>query len=495
MTFTRIAAATLALTLAANANAQTLTPVRTTALTASGAGFTQPIGSPPNNTPGFGPLMPPVGWGYMDPMVVLMGQDEYAPLFFACPDSASTVDPNRACLYLTKNGVIVSDLLAMAAPPGGGAATQAYQPPMLFARPSTGSILAAFWSYTAAGAPLLQLYSITPAANPHWTLMATLTGATGTNFNYLGGAMGPSGEIVVAGYGSGAPGTERLAITKIVPPYTTWQPLQTVAQYSSVAFQPLYPHVAIKADGKVSILATLNNGEKCSENPPADPPYTAYKNIVHFLGDYGSPFTLTWSEAAGDVLTDPAGKGDNCYYNDTRFPLDHFYDADTGDFYSIILASDVTTRDPANKKASNANYTRKIYLYKNAARINNDLGALFSGYFGNSKNIDAMSMTKLDNGQFVLFANSRGPGQPPGAGTTWPYTSIGVTWSTNLTTFATPQYIATQFGAGHSIKVAQPDKNGASSVPDLVFFNSGDLYNPLNRNDDHQYVMRRYTLQ
>src|SRR5689334_7806921 len=74
------------------AHAETLTQKMSASLTASWAGSTQ-LPAP----------MTPVGWGYMDPMVVVMDGDQYAPIFFACSDTSASF----GCVYIVKNGVIV----------------------------------------------------------------------------------------------------------------------------------------------------------------------------------------------------------------------------------------------------------------------------------------------------------------------------------------------------------------------------------------------------
>ncbi|HEV7689426.1 MAG TPA: hypothetical protein VGO52_01315 [Hyphomonadaceae bacterium] len=480
--------------IAFSATAQTLTNQWTDSLTGSYAGSTQ--------------LAPsiPVGWGYMDPMVAMIGSDQYAPLFHNCNvenealvDEMNHVDdrPYRYCIYLVKNGDVVSNLVDMATfglgtEPSPPNRRHAYQPPMLFAH--DGKIFMAYWVYTPGTGSVIQLLKFDPANPPGWTVVSTYNSGS-AGLNYLGGAMSAGGDIVIAGY-SQTSGLQTLLAVKTSPPYTTWQTPQIVTQYTTVAHTPLYPHVAIKDDDKISILAVLHNGTSCGSNV-----WTAYKNVVVYEGYYGSPINALWSDASGDVVIDPNYAGDNCYYNAQRFPLDHFYDPASDAVYSIVRSQELTagydlSDSVQDKMAANAPYTRTFKLYKDGALIHGNLASLFSSYFADTNQggtaIDSMSMTRLSNGEFVIFANSRGPGASGGSAWTWQ--NIGVTWSSDLSTFATPQYLTTSFGAGHAVKVAQPAKNGSGTISTLDFFTSGNLYNPSDIYHSHQYTYRHYTL-
>lgn len=449
----------------------------------------------------------PVGWGYMDPMVVTIpsgpNAGQYALVFYSCTNS-NGVPKSFYCVYLTKNGVVASDAMIMGqtALPNGLAGAEAYQPPMLFFNSSTSTIYLAFWVFTTDGRSLVQLFSFAPPG-PHWTAVSSYVGDVGNIFNYLGGAMDPkTGDIVIAGYGK-RPNARTLELTKVTAAsgYTTWAPSQIVTSYpdSPAYWNPVYPHVAIRSDGiapstggTISILAVLSNGAPCVDPGKPDDGLipTTYKDVVNYEGKFGGAIAGTWSDAAPDA--GPDGHGDSCYWASERFPLAHFSDGSS--IYSIERATDLTNYDPNNKAGSNAmsNWNRRFKLYKDGTVIVADLGTLFTSYFTYSSNIDAMSMTKLDNGNFVIFANNRGPA---GFGLPMTYPNFGVTWSKDLSTFAPAQYIATLFGPGTSVKVTQPNSNGMTSVPFLDLFVSGNQYNARNVNDDHQFRYWRYTLQ
>src|SRR5439155_26435548 len=190
--------------------------------------------------------------------------------------------------------------------------------------------------------------------------------------SYLGGAMGPSGEIVIAGYGTAGPsGTHRLELMKILPPYTGgWMPKQVIAEYSSLAHAPEYPHVAIRGDGTISILAVLANATPCLKNGAT---YSAYKNVVNYLGKFGEPFVTAWSDATPDTVRDPTNRGDNCLFNAERFPLDHFWDAQSNATYSIVRNGELDELDTNQELTSNANFIRTFKLYRDDIVIVPDL--------------------------------------------------------------------------------------------------------------------------
>jgi hypothetical protein len=438
----------------------------------------------------------PIGWAVMSPMIVTIGDDQYAPYFVPC----DRTNQQLYCVDIMKNGVVISERLAMGQTlmPAQLVGELAYHPPLLFT--DGQRLFVVYWVRAQNGRSIIQLLSLDPNASypAPWTLLSTFENPHDELLSYLGGAMGPSGEIVIAGYGTAGPlKTHRLELMKIVPPYTGgWMPKQVIAEYPSPAYAPEYPHVTIRGDATISILAVLANYTPCMETGAT---YSAYKNVVNYVGQFGKTFVPMWSDATLDTVADPANHGDNCLFNAERYPLDHFWDEHSNSTYSIVRSGVLDAPDTNEKLASNARFIRTFKLYRDGLVIVPDLAAHFSKYFSNpqhpcsrpnsSCHVDSMSMTRLDNGYFVFFANNRG------SDPRIEFSDIGVMWSMDLQSFSEPVHLSTSYGAGYGIKVAQPNRNGMRSVPKLHFFNTGNTYNAAELNHNHRFTYWRYALQ
>ncbi|MTV17049.1 MULTISPECIES: hypothetical protein [Bradyrhizobium] len=438
----------------------------------------------------------PIGWAVMSPMIVVIGDDQYAPIFAPCDPA----NPGLYCVEILRNGATFSERLDMghAFVPAGFQAGLAYHPPLLFTDGT--KLLIAYWVRAKDERSIVQLLSLDPKApDPApWTLLSTFENPGDELLSYLGGAMGPAGEIVIAGYGTGGPSrSHRLEITKILPPYTgRWMPKQLIAEYPSPAYAPEYPHVAIRDDGSISILTVLANYTPCPENQVT---YSVYKNVIAFEGRYAGSFVAKWSDATADTVADPANHGDSCLFGAERYPLAHFWDKQSHAIYSIVRTADLDGVDAGNKVESNARFSRTFKLYRDGVLIVPDLAAYFSQYFIDPQHpcyrpqsachIHAMTMTRLDSGEFVILANAR----DDDPATT--YSKIGVIWSKDLHAFSEPAYLPTPYGPGYSIFVAQPDKNGMHSMRKLQFFNAGNTYNQAQINYNQRLTVRRYSLE
>jgi hypothetical protein len=438
----------------------------------------------------------PIGWAVMSPMIVTIGDDQYAPVFAPC----DTTDPRLYCVEILKNGARFAEPLDMgrAFVPTGFLADIAYHPPLLFTDGSR--LLAAYWARAQDKRSIIQLLALDTKASGRasWALLSTFANPGDELLSYLGGAMGPSGEIIIAGYGTGGSSrSHRLEIMKILPPYTDgWMPKQLIAEYPSPAYAPEYPHVAISNDGSISILTVLANFTPCSETQMT---YSVYKNVIAFEGRYGEPFAARWSNATADTVADLENHGDSCLFGADRYPLVHFWDKQSGAIYSIIRSADLDELDTKHKVESNARFVRTFKLYRDGSVIISDLGAYFSQYFADPQHpcyrpksachIHGMAMTRLDNGEFVIFANARDDDSA------MTYSKIGIMWSKDLQTFSQPVYLSTSYGPGYSIFVAQPDKNGMRSVPKLQFLNAGNTYNSAQLNYNQRVTFWRYSLE
>ncbi|WP_050629481.1 hypothetical protein [Bradyrhizobium viridifuturi] len=438
----------------------------------------------------------PIGWAVMSPMIVVIDGDQYSPIFAPCDPA----NPGLYCVEILRNGTTFSESLDMghAFAPAGFQADLAYHPPLLFTDGTR--LLVAYWARAKDHRSIIQLLSLDPKSPgpAPWTLLSTFENRGDELLSYLGGAMGPTGEIVIAGYGTGGPArSHRLEIIKILPPYTgPWMPKQLIAEYPSPAYAPEYPHVAIRDDGSISILTVLANYTPCPENQVT---YSVYKNVIAFEGRYGGSFAARWSDATADTVSDPANHGDSCLFGADRYPLAHFWDKQSQAVYSIVRSADLDGVDATNKVESNTRFSRTFKLYRDDSLIVPDLAAYFPQYFTDPQHpcyrpqsachIHAMTMTRLDNGEFVIFANARD--DDPATS----YSKIGVIWSKDLQTFSEPVYLQTPFGPGYGISVAQPDKNGMHSVPKLQFFNAGNTYNPAQLNYNQRLTSWRYSLE
>jgi hypothetical protein len=414
----------------------------------------------------------PIGWGYMDPMVTIIGSDVFTPMFY--PTDLSTLK-KLYNLQLMKNGAAFGPALSMAYSfiPAGYSTQGAYQPPMLFA--SGSRIVALYWVEIASSAPasILQMVTIdTASASPAWSLVSTAWAPVGHVFNYLGAAMGSDGRIYVAGSDSSASGDSLDLLAYDTAGSGT---LQTIESSSGAGLNPVYSHVVVDAAGQVYVLMTL--GSSSIVCPATGSKYTLYKDVVLYVGASGT-FSTRFSNASADVIASPP-MGDPCQPNDSRFPLDLFFDATTGHVYSVVRFQDVVSA----ATPVSTDYTQKMVVFdESGAIVSSDLAPAFAPVIPSGRFLDAVSMTKV-GGRFVLFGSSRDePSQK----------NIAIVTTTDFKSFTPPVSVATTYGPGNSVKIFQPNKNGSTEIPSVVpFWFCGNLLNPeaLNRFLDFSFGM------
>lgn len=416
----------------------------------------------------------PIGWGYMDPMVVVKGNDFYVPILIPCDDTSSATR-KVYCLYISKNGSSLLSQSALRLGAGGGdTPLESFQPPSIFLNGNL--LLVGYWYQDQNNVSSYALDGIdVTSPNPGWSRYATHKTTSGT-FNYTGAAMGRDGTIYVAG-ALDTTSQKSLNLIRIQPPYTAFEGPQTVYSYSGTSYWSLYPHVVVTDTNEVHVLFNLYNGNIC---PSAGYAYTSYKVAAQYKGVWGQSFQGVWSDAPADTLAGPLTNGSNCNYHAARFPLDLLYSRPLGATFAIIRKEDQPTALPnaTSPPSDIENYTQRFVLYRNGAIRSADLGAAFASIFPTSKDIDAMSMTQLADGTFVLFANSRST-----------LGSFGVVTTKDFVTFSPAQSIATNnFGAGHSILVGKSYKNTQSNVNRVVYYHSG-------RFNDNWVHLHNYHLQ
>lgn len=424
----------------------------------------------------------PVGWGYMDPMILTKDGNQYAITMSACDAIDSVTYGRTYCLSVIRNGYeVVSQSLSMANTIHG-LADYAYQTPILFTY--GGEIHVAYWAQVGGKSTINIASASFGASYPWpWQLRGSFSSIEGTSTNYLGGAIGPDGTLVLTSITTEGE-SRRLDIFSSAFPYTQINASGSVATFSSAHWSPLYSHVTVAANGTIEILTTLANGTNCSETGVS---YTAYKNVVQYRGTLSGGFIGAWSDGASDVALNPESNGDNCYFNNSRFPLDLFHDQSTATTYSIYKASDLDKLNAQGKFASNGSYKSKIKLVSSkGGLLVDDLGKYFTN-FKSSVDIDAVSMTKLSTGEFVFIANNR-------AATLLNLANhLNIVTTKDFKIFSATWVYSTPFGPGHSVKVAQPYKNGGDLSPHLDFFHGGDLYNPSGVIQYNQFNYYRFS--
>lgn len=139
----------------------------------------------------------------------------------------------------------------------------------------------------------------------------------------------------------------------------------------------------------------------------------------------------------------------------------------SGVTYSIFRVSDLRNYDHSAMTSSNTHFTQRFQLNSSNGLVVPDLGIYFYG-FSSSDDIHAMSITQLADGRFVIVANRRDSSQGR-------LNDINIITTRDFKSF-TPSWIYdTPYGAGHSIKLGQPFKNGSSPITKLHMFHGGDL--------------------
>lgn len=413
----------------------------------------------------------PIGWGYMNPMILVDGDDQYALTLNSCTSPADISFGKTQCGYIVKNGSEILDLgFNLGQSYDGAQGSHAYQPPMLFKHGQ--KLMLAYWMLLSEGSTIQLIGLDLNKSKKSWAKLASYN--TSGTINYLGGAMSSDGMIVIAGLSSQMNKTA-LAVVSIDPPYTNFSDAVVAYQSSGPEWTPLYPHVSVDSNKNIDLFFTLQNNTQCAEpTKNADgslnyPIYTSYKNVINIRGTMVTGFHSVWSDAAPDVAVDPQYSGDNCFYNSSRFPLDLLVDEDDTRYF-LYRADDLAHYNlkKGEKTASNNFFKRKFILTSSKGFYFDKLADHFS--FQNNEQIDAMSMTKLSDGRFVFFANSRS------SILSGLQNHINIIATRDFVNFEGPWTYSTPYGVGHSIKLAQPNKNGGRSPSCLDFYHGGDLY-------------------
>lgn len=408
-------------------------------------------------------LNTPIGWGYMNPMLVVDGEDQYSITLTSCVSPGESHFGHVYCGYLIKNGIEIYDSgFSLGNSYSGFLADKAYQTPMLFKNGRT--LYLAYWM-SNLGTSMVNLISIDldSAAPRRWVHRATYSMPSGASFNYLGGAISPNGTIIIAGLAV-VNGVYSLQMISTFPPYTSFGSPVTAYTSGGANWIPLYPHVVVDQNNTIDLFFTLQNNTPCSESGTI---YTSYKNVVNLRCTVGGGCQSIWSDAALDAAQDDTNSGDNCYFDSSRFPLDLIID-EKGIRYFIYLSRDLKSYKSSAKLASNAS-SRKQFILVSSAGLNLEMGSKFTS-FEKVEQIDAMSMTKLTDGRFAIFANSRSSIM------SGLKNHLNILVTRDFITFEGPYTYSTPFGVGHSIKLAQPNKNGSGAINKLHFSHGGDLY-------------------
>jgi hypothetical protein len=434
-------------------------------------------------------LYAPRTWGYMDPMIVVMSEDQYAIASQPCDLAAW----QHYCLTITRNGVPYSETLRLseALLPAGYAGVDSYQPPMLFLGQS--EILVAYWVYATntgdgTARSFVNLVAVPtgyPAGTPApFTHRTTYTSSGGT-FNYLGGAMGPSGDIVVAGFRTDGPQASMLQLIRFAAPAYASTEEHVAGFWSSLGFLPLYPHVVIRDSGLINVFAVATTYQVCTS---AGYGYGLYKTVFDLEGTFGGTFTNRFQDASSDATAANNFEGDPCDVARGRFPLTSILDRSTDTVYLVYRQQD----------GGPPIYDRTFPVVAvpatgPAVTAVADLAPHFGGPFasvgaqsGVSTIIDAVSMTKLDNGRFVFFANNRGDWAAGGASLP-ALLDFSVVATRDFATFTEPVLLSPPWGPGHHIHAAQAGKNGMAAMPKLHFFHTGNMYNVAHVLDSYRY--------
>lgn len=443
------------------------------------------VNAPGHDQPFDGLYSTPIGWGYHAPNLVLVDGVAYATVFYPCDPS----DRQGYCFGVFADGAQVGGAVDMRADfaPLGFTPTQAYQPPSLFHE--GGELFAAYvvggfvGGQVAAAVQLVRL----SISSPSWELAATHLMPANQTLGYLGGAMGPGGSIVVGGWAllqadaSPASLPHALEFLRIAPPYTNWSPPFDLLMFNGPAFQPLYPHVVVHGDTDFSAMTVLANGQSC-EGIGGVP--TNYKNVASYRATFGVGSTPVWSDAAGDAVQSPATNGSPCLWNNQRFGLDFLLD-DASTAWSIQRAQDLTAiMPPPNEHLSNGRFELRFELRQGGSLVNAALGDAFAPVLV-PESIDAISFTRLADGRWALVANERGNAIDGGS------EDIAIVSTTDFVEFSEAFALPTEFGAGHSVGLVKPDKNGSDAPADLHLWHSGNLDHPSAENTFLRYRYAR----
>jgi hypothetical protein len=244
----------------------------------SAVSLTEIINNPPLPSLSYQNAPLPVGWGYMDPMVVRTGGHVYAPEYYPYADYAQ-ISPYNAyyVLQTTKDGQPFGNSYVMGTSLQAGG-TEAYQPPMVFAH--NGNLIVAYWEMLPSGGGVVKFvnFNMTPDPNGnYWSNFATYQdpAAPGDDFNYLGGAANwNSDSIYIAGCETDATNSW-LKLVQFDVGAGTFQTQTLMGPLPEPYFKAVYPQVAIDpANGNVNVLATLGNSVQNTN-------YYSGMNIAH----------------------------------------------------------------------------------------------------------------------------------------------------------------------------------------------------------------------
>src|SRR5262249_30617229 len=113
----------------------------------------------------------PIGWAVMSPMVVTIGDHQFAPTFVPCESAAELL----YCVQFVKDGTPISERLAMGKTlmPAGMVGELAYHPPLLFL--AGEKLLAVYWVRARNQRSIIQLLALdlnAPAPVP-WIQLST----------------------------------------------------------------------------------------------------------------------------------------------------------------------------------------------------------------------------------------------------------------------------------------------------------------------------------
>jgi hypothetical protein len=424
-----------------------------------------------------------LGWGFMQPHIVLHAGDQYAVSWFPCTQPAD----GRYCAYILKNGYRFSALLNLSEQfiPDGFVGGGSYQPPLLFisgyelflvysvfARPTTGVF---------EDRSILNMVALNVTNPGTWYKRATFENEYGEFTNYLGGAMSNNGEIFIAGYDRGGNhgSAYRLGAFSISPPYHQWYPKQFILGWSDSAFVPSYPHVIIRNDNSAEVLFALANTRAChTEND-----YNPYKQVMSVRTPsltQVSPVTLNFSSLSADAAANPQSNGNPCLFRSVRFPTDLFYDSSTDTSYAVVREWDLPSEDLINPYLTDSqqdeNFQTHYRVYKNGVEIlgGNGIPIDFAQLFGplsqwsNGKWINSLAISELDSGKFVLIANNSGNVLDL-------TTQIPIVTTNDFIYFTAPTIFPSGFGTGSSVSLLKPNKNGKFFVPTLHFYAPGQI--------------------
>jgi hypothetical protein len=334
----------------------------------------------------------PLSWGVMDPNILVDSEENwYSTLWYPCNDA----DKKVYCLKIVKNGTLQSSEYRLDTYRGQGNIIQAYQSPILF-QTDPNTVQLAHWAITDQQKNLVIVASISilqSGFGASWHVNGTLSQPS--SYNYLGGAVGPGRELVIAGWSQ----SEGLLVTRSYPPYNAWEQTTTEAMGSRTA---LYSHVAVGSNSRIAVLSVDSQyTTPCSE---VNQILTSYKNIHYYESDFANLRTaLKLSDKAPDYIN--YHDYNPCAWRNMRYPLDLFYDAQGDRFFLIILKSDLNA--PYFNYASNNGYTQSFHLHSSDNQVDiPDLSIYFKSLGLNGNDFDGFKITRIRSGEYAIVGSS-----------------------------------------------------------------------------------------